>query len=160
MRVDINVARPEDKATSQLEWVFAQFVLRVSRSFCARPRLAIVRAEHVKNGTNAEIDGAIGNSIGVDQQWERNSRVRTKNARVLRVAEAHSSNAGPFELKSLFSLAQLRDMLAAEHSTIVTEKGYHAWSAGPERSQAHLFPLGVWQDDLGKLRADGQFHEV
>ena len=160
MRVDIDVAGPEDEAAAQLERVPPQLVLRVPSSFCARPRIAIVRAEHVENGTDAEIDGTIGNAIGVDQQWECNSRVRTKNARVLRVAEAHSSNAGPFELKSLFSLAQLRDMLAAEHSTIVTEKGYHAWSAGPERSQAHLFPLGVWQDDLGKLRAEGQFHDV
>jgi len=67
MPVDVNVARPEDKATSQLEWVFAQFVLRVSRSFCARPRLAIVRAEHVKNGTDAEIDGTIGNAVGIDE---------------------------------------------------------------------------------------------
>ena len=46
--------------------------------------------------------------------------------------KAYSGDLGPFELKSLLSLAQLHDMLAAEHSTIVTQKRDHARGAGPE----------------------------
>ncbi len=98
----------------------------------ARPRFAILRTENGKNRTDAQIDGAVGNTIGVNQQRERDSGVLTKNARVVHVAEAYGSNAGPFELKSLFALAQLRDMLTAKHSTVVPQKRNHARDAGPQ----------------------------
>jgi hypothetical protein len=134
MGVDVHIPRPKDEATSQLERVFTQLVLGVTRSFCARSSFAIVRAEEVKKGAGAEVDGAVGNAIGVEQQRKRNSGVRTKNARVLHVAEAYGGNAGSFELKSFFALAQLRDMLTAKHSTVVTQKRHHARRTGPQRA--------------------------
>src|SRR5258708_13118486 len=91
----------------------------------ARPRFAILRTEDGKNRTDAQIDGAVGNTIGVNQQRERDSGVLTKNARVVHVAEAYGSNAGPFELKSLFPPPQLHDMPTPKPPTVIPQQPNH-----------------------------------
>jgi hypothetical protein len=63
-----------------------------------------------------------------------NSRVLTKDVRVLYVAEAYGSQTRPFEVKSHFALAQLRDVLAAKHSAVVPQKRNHARHARPQRA--------------------------
>jgi hypothetical protein len=143
MGIEVYVAGPEDKATAQLERIFAQFVLRVPGSFCSRPRVAIVGAEHVKEGTDAEFDGAVCDAVSIDQQRECNSSVRSKNARVLHVTEAYGGSPDAFDLKPLFPLAQLRDMLTAKYSTIVPQKRHHARHAGPKRAQSNPFSVAV-----------------
>jgi hypothetical protein len=50
--------------------------------------------------------------------------------------------------------AQLRDVLAAEHSTVVPQKHEHRWAFGPQRAELYRTVVGVGQDDPRKLCAE------
>ena len=58
----------------------------------------------------------------VNQKWKRDSCFVAKRAGIMRVAETDCGHAGAFGFKFLFVFAQLRDVLAAENSTIMTKK--------------------------------------
>jgi hypothetical protein len=40
-------------------------------------------------------------------------------------------------------LAQLRDMLAAENSAVVPQKGHHRWSFRPDGTQGYQIVFGI-----------------
>ncbi len=124
--IKVHVAGSEDEGPPQLEWVPAELVLPVAGSLRACPRGVVIGAQKVEHRSDAEIDGAVGDSIRVDQERESNAGVLAEDASVLHVAESDGGNPGAFELEAFFSFAQLRDMLAAEDSTVVPEKRNHA----------------------------------
>jgi hypothetical protein len=158
MRVQIYVPRSEDKGASELKRVLPQLVLPTTRRYGTCPSLAIVFPEELEHRADTKIDGAVGTAIGVDQQRKCNPRLLAKDARVFHIAEPHSGNTGAFELESLFPFAQLRDMLAAEHSTVMAQKRHHTRRAGPQRTQPNLLPVGIGKYDLGELGAKCKFH--
>jgi hypothetical protein len=45
-------------------------------------------------------------------------------------------------------LAQLRDMLAAENSTVMTEEDHNCGIPLPQRAEAHFLTSGVGQHDI------------
>jgi hypothetical protein len=143
VNVKVNVAGREDEASSQLEGVFPQLVLPVARSLCAGPRHAVIVPQEVQQRTDSKVDGAIRNSIRIDQEREVDARVFPEQASVLHVAQSNRSNPGALELESFFSFAQLRDMLAAEYSTVVPEKRDYAGCASPQGAQTNLLPVAV-----------------
>jgi hypothetical protein len=58
----------------------------------------------------------------------------------------------------LFVFAQLRDMLAAEDSSIVPQENDDRGFAFPERAQANFPFIGIGQNDVRKLLAKRFFH--
>jgi hypothetical protein len=48
-----------------------------------------------------------------------------------------------FLLELTFKFAQLRDMLSAEYSTVVTKKDHHGRSALPQRSEPRWLAVDV-----------------
>jgi hypothetical protein len=48
-----------------------------------------------------------------------------------------------FLLELSFKFAQLRDVLSAEDSTVVTKKDHHGRSALPQGSEPRRFAIGV-----------------
>jgi hypothetical protein len=50
--------------------------------------------------------------------------------------------------------AQLRDMLAAEDSSVVAKKDDHSGPVGPERAEAHELSQRIGQNDFRELFAD------
>jgi hypothetical protein len=51
-------------------------------------------------------------------------------------------------------LAQLRDMLAAEDSTVVAQENDHSRAIGPQRTQANGSAVGVRQCKSGQFAAE------
>jgi hypothetical protein len=95
--------------------------------------------------------GAIGVPLGIDQKWEGDSSLLAKNLSVVGVAEADGGQPGAFIAERLFVAAQLRDVLAAEDSSVVAEEDDHSGAVGPERAEAHKPPGGIGQDDFREL---------
>ena len=58
----------------------------------------------------------------------------------------------------LLVLAQLRDVLAAEYSTVVAEKDEDCWGVDPQGAELNLLAFGVGQDDPGELPAQRLLH--
>jgi hypothetical protein len=50
-------------------------------------------------------------------------------------------------------VAQLRDVLAAEDSSVVAKEGDHRWLIGPERAESDGLSFRVRQDDSRELLA-------
>ena len=78
--------------------------------------------------------GAIGSSFGIDQEREGDAGLLAKQARVVHIAEADCGQRGSGLLELALVFAQLRDVLAAEDSTIVAQKNYHGGMLLPERA--------------------------
>lgn len=79
-----------------------------------------------------EFDRPIGLALVVDQQGEGDAGLFAKVARVADIAQADSDKLGAFLPELLLVLAQLRDMLTAENSTVVTEKDDYCRRVGPQ----------------------------
>ena len=96
---------------------------------------------------------AIGYALLIDEERESDAGLVPKQAGVIAVAQADGGQvcAGLLERGLLF--AQLRDVLAAEYSPIVTEKHEDCRPAFPERTEAQLAAVGVRQNDAGERSA-------
>jgi hypothetical protein len=53
----------------------------------------------------------------------------------------------------LLVFAQLRDVLAAENSSVVPEKNQYRRLRGPQRTETKLLSLAIGKDDLRELAA-------
>ena len=151
MPVQVNIAGSENKAASELKRILAQLVLPVSSSRGPFPRLGIVAAQKMQERALQQADGAISLPLGVDQKWEADSSLLAKNLSVVSVAETNGSQPRTFVSERLFVAAQLRDVLAAEYSSVVAQEHNHSWAVGPERAKAHQPSGRVGQNDLREL---------
>jgi hypothetical protein len=79
--------------------------------------------------------GTVGFALFVDQQWEGDAGVFPKMASVVEVAQADRDKPGALARKSLLVFAQLRDVLAAEDSAVVTKEHNYRWRVCPKRAQ-------------------------
>ena len=64
------------------------------------------------------------------------------------VAQSDGGQRGSFVMEGLLAIAQLRDMLAAEDSSVVAEKNDHGGTAGPQRAEPHLPAIGIRKYDF------------
>jgi hypothetical protein len=66
-------------------------------------------------------------------------------AGVVSVAQADGDQFGALLLKILLVLAQLRGVLTAENSTVVSKENHNRRPGSPERSQSNRLPVNVGQ---------------
>ena len=59
-----------------------------------------------------------------------------------------------FPLELGFKFAQLRDVLSAEDSTIMTKKDHHGRPGLPQGAEARRVAIGVRECDSGQLGAE------
>ena len=97
---------------------------------------------------------AISYALLIDEEGEVDSGLFPKQAGVIAVAQADGGQVCSRILKFRLFFAQLRDVLAAEDSTIVTEKHEDCRPAFPERTKAQFATIGVRQNDAGERSAD------
>jgi hypothetical protein len=57
-------------------------------------------------------------------------------------------------------LAQLRDVLAAKHSAVMTQKNDHGWLRLPQRTEAQGTLVGIGKNDCGQLGAKAFCHHL
>ena len=145
--VAVYVTRTEDEASAELKWILAEFVLAVAGRTRTVAGALVVGPQHVQQVRVVQAGGAVGQPLLVDQQREGDARLFAKQARVALVAQANGRQVGAPLAKVLLVYAQLRDMLAAEDSTIVAQEDYHRRLPLPKRTQADLLATGIGQDN-------------
>jgi hypothetical protein len=74
----------------------------------------------------------IGPPVFIDQQWKLDSRVFAEHRGVVYVTQADSSELGAFLSKLGFMIAQLRHVLTAKDSTVMSEKNDDCGILGPQ----------------------------
>ena len=84
--------------------------------------------------------------LGINQKRERDSRLLAKDLGVVCVAQADGGQSSAFIAECLFLVAQLRDVLAAEDSSVVAKEGDHCGVVGPERAESDRLSSRVGQD--------------
>jgi len=97
-------------------------------------------------------------ALRVHQERKRDAGVLAKEAGVVPVAKSDGGEPRPFFLEGLLMFAQLRDVLTAEHSTIVPQKHKHRRAVGPQRAELNRTVVRVGQDDACKLCAERLDH--
>lgn len=127
----VDVARAEDKTTTQLERVSSEFVLRMTGGLGASTGLGIVASQQMKQVCALEFHGGVCFAFLVNKQRKSNPCFVTKCACIDAVAESHCGQSRAAIAEGLLMRAQLRDVLAAEDSTIVAQENNHRWLADP-----------------------------
>ena len=93
----IFVARREDKAAAELHGMRAEAMLSVSLGFGTAARLEIVAAQQVGERSGAQLGGAVGAAVGIDQKRKgipvslRKARAYSRPARPIAVIEPPAS---------------------------------------------------------------------
>ena len=141
----IHISRSENKAAAQLKRVFAQAMLPVPAGFGAYACRGVVLTQKVEQGSFPQLDGLVGFTLLVNQEREIDLGVLTELAGIVGVAQAYGYQFCALLLKILLVFAQLRDMLAAKNSAVVSKENDNCRTSGPERSQAHRFSVDVGQ---------------
>jgi hypothetical protein len=107
----------------------------------------------MKQGAAPESRSTICLPLVVNQERERDARILAKYSGVSVWATHTSSQSGTFIAECLFVVAQLRDVLAAEDSAVVTEECDYCRPVGPKRAESDGSPFRVRQDDSRELFA-------
>jgi hypothetical protein len=141
--VAVLIARPENKRAAELERVSSQLVLAMTG--LTRPLACgrVIAANEMQQVRRAQPRGAIRLAVCVDQQRKGDPGLIAEGARVVYVAETDRGEACALCLDLLLMLAQLRDVLAAEQSSVVTQKRYYRGSVGPERAEPDLIAVTI-----------------
>jgi len=93
--------------------------------FRTRSGLGVFAKENVKQIPRFQFRGLVRDPLGIHQQRKRYPRFLAKDLRISQVAKPDSRKSSPCPPKLLLVLAQLRDMLAAENSTIMAQEHQH-----------------------------------
>jgi hypothetical protein len=150
---EVIVARSKHEASSELERIRAQLVLASARSFRAFPRHVVVRPKDVKQVRRLQSSDVIRATFFIDQQGKLDAGILAEDAGVVAVAQSDGGESRAFSLKFVFMFAQLRDVLAAEDSTVVAEKHDDGRLFCPERAEHNLAAIAIGECDSRKRLA-------
>jgi hypothetical protein len=131
MGEEIDVSGGEDEASAKLKGMLPVATLPVSGPPGPGSGPGIVATEDVKQGCDSQFGGVIGLPVLINQQGEANAGAIAKSAGVTGIAEPHRDQSGAGRAKTLFAVAQLRDVFPAEDSSIMAEKDHHCRMVGP-----------------------------
>ena len=119
MRVAVYIPGSEHEASAQLERIRPYLMLPVPARLGAFAGRGVVGTQQMKNVGGFQACHVVGQTLGVHQQGKLNAGLLPERIGIMRIAESHRGQLCPacFELRGM--LAQLRDVLPAEDSTIV-----------------------------------------
>ena len=125
-----------------MEGILAQFVLTVAVGHSLLAGGEIVPPEEVEEVSLPQVRDLVGEAFFVDQQGEGDLRLLAEESGVVGVPKTDCGEGCPGFLNLQLMIAQLRDMLAAEDSSIVAQEDEHRGSFFPQGSEANC--LAVW----------------
>src|SRR5215510_3122027 len=122
MRKAVHVTWPENETPAKLKRIFPQCVLRMPGGLgaCARP--GIVLAQQVEQAPVSQLQRLVGFALFVDQQRKADSGLVAEGVGVGAIAKTDRGQASSSFSKGLLVRAQLRDVFAAETSTVVPQE--------------------------------------
>lgn len=154
MDKQIAMAGCEDEAGAQLEGILSEAMLAVSGGLGACPCPGVIGSKQVEQVGGLQSRGLVGFALGIDQQGKGDAGFFAKQAGIVHVAQPDGRQLGSGPLEFRLVLAQLRDMLAAEDSTVVTKKDNHGGAALPQRAQPDVAASRFRQHNVRELRAE------
>ncbi len=154
----VDIAGTEYEASAKLERIFPQTVLARADQPGALAGLHVVAAEKVQQVGFFQAKLAISHALVVNEQRERDVAFVAEQAGVIDIAQADGRQPGATLLKLRKVLAQLRDVFAAEDSTIVPEKDDHRGRISPQGTEMNGFAINVRQRDGGESCAIALSH--
>ena len=118
------------------------------------PARGVVAPKEMEQGTAAETGGMVRFPLLVDQEREGDAGFLAENTGVVTVPKPDGREARALFPEGLLVLAQLRDVLPAEDSTVVAEEDEDRGTLLPQRAEPDLLAFRVGQDDSRKPRAE------
>lgn len=115
----------------------------------------VVTAEYMQKRRAAQPGCAVGAPVFVDEQRKCDSHLFAKQSRIFHIAKADGGEACSFVLEFLFMRAQLRDVLAAKYSAVMTKEHDHGGTTFPERAEANLIAFTIGKDNVREIAAEG-----
>lgn len=155
MRVDVPVSWTEHETGSELERILAQAMLPVPGCASSRTRCAVVPPKNVQHVCRLQFSGLVSAAFFIYQQWERDSGFFPEQARIGEIAQADSGQLRTCCFEFILVLAQLRDVLTAEDSSVMTKENYHRRALLPQRPEAQLAVIGIRQCDRREPCGEG-----
>jgi len=110
----------------------------------------IIAAKKVKDVGGGQIGDGIRLACFVDQERKIDAGFFAENTGIVAVSEADGSERSALGCEFLLVLAQLRDVLAAKNSSVVTKKHNDSGVALPQRAEADVLTVGVRQHNVGE----------
>ena len=150
MSEHIPVTWSKDKAGTQLKGILAQFVLTVAGGRGLLAGGEIVPPEEVKKVGLLEVRDLVSTTLFIDQQGEGDPCLVAKEPSVVEVPKTDCGEAGTGVPNFRAVIAQLRDLLAAEDSSIVAQKNEHRGSFVPQGPEANCLAVCVYEFNGGK----------
>lgn len=138
MGVHIPVPRTKYEAASKLKGVSAEAVLRVSCCMGASSRLDVITPEQMQKAAGLKLCRPISNSLLIQQQGKVDASLFPKETGVTQIAQTYSGKLSPRITEIALIRAQLRDVLPAEDSPIVTKKNKNCWALLPKRAELYF----------------------
>ena len=155
----VDVAGAENQGAAELEGIAPKLVLMVASSAGALAAFEIVAAEEMENVGGFEIGDFVCLAVLVDEQGEVDAGFLLEDASIICITEADGGEGGTLFAEGLLVLAQLRDVLATEDSTVVAKKDEDGGIVFPEGAEADLLAEGIGEGDPGELMAKSIGHE-
>jgi hypothetical protein len=134
VREPIDISWTEEEAAAELEGIQAEFVLVMSGCAGALAALEIIAPNKVKDVGRAQVGHGIGLPSFVDQERKIDAGFFAENAGVVAIAKADRGERSALGREFLLVLAQLRDMLAAKNSSVVTKEHNDGRVVFPQRA--------------------------
>ena len=160
MRKKVDVAWAKDKTSAKLKRIFPEFVLLMAGVMRSLSCFCIIAAQEMQEIGGLQLRSAIGLTLFVYEERESNSSFLAKLSGINGITEPDCSQHCSFVTKALFVFAQLRDVLTAKDSAVVTQENYDGRSFIPQGSEPRLAVVAVRKRDKGELIAEGSFHDA
>jgi len=129
-------------------------MLFVSCGLCPFAGLQIVFAQQVKQGSVAQANSLIRFALVIDQEWKLDAGSLAEEPGITGIAQSNYGEMSAFLLKLGFKFAQLRDVLSAEDSTVMTKEDHHGRPTLPQGAKASRLAIGIRKCDSGQLAAE------
>jgi hypothetical protein len=128
-------------------------MLPMTRGGSARPRLGVVTAQKMQKVRRLQSDGSICKALRIHQQRKCDPGLLAKERGVAHIAKTDRSEIGALGPELLLMVAQLRNMLAAEDSTVMAEEDDNGGAAFPQRAEPDFALIRVRKRDIGERAA-------
>jgi hypothetical protein len=155
----IHIAGPKHEAATKLKRVFADALLAMAGSFGALAGSGVVAAQQMQHRRLLQICRTVSFPVLINQQGELDARFFAELPGVVRIAKPDGRETSSFIEKFLLVFAQLRDVLAAKESAVMTEKNDDGRPISPQCAELNRLALGIGQRDSRKTAADRVFHK-
>ena len=125
MREPVHVAWTENEAATKLKGISPPAMLLMTSRASTDSGMRVVRPQYMQNICTPQTGRTVSQPVIVNEQRKSNAGFFPKKPRIVPIAQPDCCQFCTLVLECGFVFAQLRDVLTAEDSAVVTEKDDH-----------------------------------